>query len=97
MPTEPEDEFKIVIVSPDKVVLEATVVKALVPGVIQELAILPNHTPLYSELGQGTVTAFYKTGRTKQVDIDGGILRVRHNKVSIILGFVDDNAKKKKK
>lgn len=79
--------FDLVIVSPDETILETQAKKVLVPGTIQELAILPNHTPLYSELIKGTVVIENADGKVQEIDIDGGIIRVRRNKVSIILGF----------
>ncbi|HWS24022.1 MAG TPA: hypothetical protein VN226_06275, partial [Anaerolineales bacterium] len=51
------------------------------------LAILPNHTPLYSELINGIIKIETAEGKVQELDIDGGIIRVRRNKVSIILGF----------
>lgn len=77
----------VVIVSPDKLMLETNASKVVVPGIVQELAILPNHTPLYSELVKGTVKIETMDNKTKEIDIEGGILRVRQNKVSLILGF----------
>lgn len=81
------DSFNLIIVSPDETVLETTAKKIIVPGSIQELAILPNHTPLYSELIKGTIKIELTNGKTQEIDIDSGIIRVRRNKVSIILGF----------
>jgi F-type H+-transporting ATPase subunit epsilon len=83
-------KFSLTIVSPEELVLQVEATKVLVPGIIQELAILPNHTPLYSDLIKGTVKVFLVNGKTKEVDIEGGILRVRQNQVSIILGFGSD-------
>ncbi len=92
-----QTNFQVVIVSPDTLVLETTATKVIVPGVIQELAILPNHTPLYSELIKGTVKIFTEHEGTKEIDIDSGIIRVRRNKVSIILGFDVDIERQKPK
>jgi F-type H+-transporting ATPase subunit epsilon len=79
--------FHIVVVSPDKVLIETEATKAVVPGIMQELAILPDHTPLYTELVKGTIKIDTALGKTKEIDVEGGILRVRQNHVSIILGF----------
>lgn len=80
----------VVVVSPDQLILETDASKVVVPGVVQELAILPNHTPLYSELVKGTIRIDTEDNKTKEIDIDGGIIRVRQNKVSLILGFDSD-------
>ena len=82
-----ESVFHLIIVSPDQTVLETTARKVVVPGTLQELAILPNHIPLYSELLQGTIKIEAENGQVQEIDIEGGIIRVRRNKVSIILGF----------
>lgn len=84
------DTFQLIIVSPDKVVLETEAYKVTVPGYVQELAILPNHTPLYSELVKGTVRVETTDEKIKEIDIEGGVLRVRQNRVSIVLGFEAD-------
>ena len=79
--------LNVIIVSPDTTVLEITATKVLVPGSLQELAILPNHTPLYSELLKGVVRIETADHKHQEIDIEGGIIRVRQNRVSIILGF----------
>lgn len=80
----------VVVVSPDQLLLETEATKVIVPGAVQELAILPNHTPLYSDLIKGTIRIETVGDKTKEIDIEGGILRVRQNKVSLILGFESD-------
>lgn len=85
--------LEVIIVSPDSTVLETTAKKVMVPGSLQELAILPNHTPLYSVLLKGTIKIEAADGRLQEVDIEGGIIRVRRNRVSIILGFDQETEK----
>jgi F-type H+-transporting ATPase subunit epsilon len=87
MPIANEALLDVIIVSPDATVLETSAQKVLVPGTIQELAILPNHTPLYAELVKGVVKIENEAGKVQEIDIESGIIRVRRNKVSIILGF----------
>jgi F-type H+-transporting ATPase subunit epsilon len=82
--------LQVIIVSPDKTILEAEANRVFVPGIIQELAILPHHTPLYSELVKGVIKVEATDGTIKEIDIDSGIIRVRQNRVSIILGFDAD-------
>lgn len=89
MEVEASSEFNIVIVSPDKVVFEGKATRVTVPGTEQELAILPDHTPLYAELKKGEVVINLTGGKTETVPITSGVMRVKQNKVSIILGFSD--------
>lgn len=77
----------VVVVNPDKVLWEGKATRVVVPGFVQELSILPNHTPLYSQLKPGKVVVYPETGNSEILEIDGGIVRVKHNKVSIIVGF----------
>lgn len=86
--------FQLVIVSPDRTIYESEAKRILVPGMVQELAILPNHTPLYTELVKGTIKIDTADGKQKEVDVEGGIMRVRQNQVSIILGFETDIERK---
>lgn len=84
----PETTFDLLIVSPEKVVFEAPVTKIIVPGITQELAILPHHTPLYAQLLSGNVIIFQSTEKSPQsIPIDGGILRVKLNRASILIGY----------
>jgi len=84
---EPSTEFSLIIVSPDEVVLETTATRLMAPGVYQEIAILPDHTPLYAELKKGEVKITQSDSKEEKVPIESGIMRVKQNKVSIILGF----------
>ena len=76
-----------VVVNPDEVLWEGKATRVVVPGFIQELSILPNHTPLYSQLKPGKVVIYPENGTNETLEIDGGIVRVKHNKVSGIVGF----------
>ena len=84
---EEHSSFEIVIVSPDEVVFEDTATKVLVPGTEQELAILPDHTPLYAQVLKGDIKITLSNGSEKVVPVESGVMRVKLNKVSIILGF----------
>lgn len=79
--------MEMVVVNPDKVLWEGKATRVVVPGFVQELSILPNHTPLYSQLKPGKVVIYSEAGNNEALEIDGGIVRVKHNKVSIIVGF----------
>lgn len=83
----PNQDFSLIIVTPDEILLETKAKKVMVPGTAQELAILPDHTPLYAEVKKGTIVVTMTNGREKTIPVENGIMRVKLNKVSIILGF----------
>jgi len=82
-----KNSFKLVVVSPDEILFEDEATRLLAPGVIQEIAILPNHTPLYSELQQGNLQITKSDGQKQSIPLESGIIRVKSNRVSIITGF----------
>ncbi len=83
---EPQSNFSCVIVSPDQTLYEGQPQRVLVPGIQGDLAILPQHTPLYAELVKGKVQVS-EGSQVKEFDIDGGVIRVRENSVTIVVGF----------
>jgi F0F1-type ATP synthase epsilon subunit len=56
-----------------------------VPSMKDLITILPNHTPLITKLGKGSVTI--GTGRNKQklIDIKSGLLYVGDNEASVLV------------
>ncbi len=71
------------IVTPAKKLFSEDVRFVVVPGVMGELGILPEHTPLMSALKIGIVR-FEQDGKTYKVAINGGFVEIRNNKVSIL-------------
>jgi F-type H+-transporting ATPase subunit epsilon len=83
----PASSMVCVVVSPDAVLYEGNISKITVPGIKQELAVMPDHTPLYAQLTKGTIS-IEETGKNMQsFTIDSGIIRVRSNQVTVITGF----------
>lgn len=82
-------EFNLIIVSPDSVLLETKATKLFAPGIEQEIAILPDHTPFYAELKKGEIKVTQVDQDQKTIPVESGIMRVKQNRVSIILGFKD--------
>ena len=79
--------FKLLIVTPDEPIFEDTATRLIAPGIIQDIAILPDHTPLYSELQKGDLEITLENKQVKTIPIDGGILRAKNNQVTVITGF----------
>ena len=84
---ETDDILHVVIVNPNEVIFEDEVKKIIAPTATQEIAILPQHTPLYAELVKGEIEITTKKDKMQKIAIEGGILRVKLNRVSIIVGF----------
>lgn len=83
----PATSTNVLIVSPDEVIYEGAVKRLFVPGRYGELAILPDHTPLYAQLLKGQIRYTPESGSEQQYPIEAGILRVKQNHVTIIVGF----------
>lgn len=88
MPDEPlKHELEIIIVNPDKVVYEGIAKQAFAPGPFGEIALLPGHTPIYTELVEGKLIIEEKNGKKTEKKIDGGVVRMKKNIVKILVGF----------
>lgn len=84
--------FNLVVVTPEQTLFEGPVTKLVAPGIYQDIAILPNHTPLYAQLVSGELTLFLPDRTQSKIPLEGGIIRVRRNQVSIIVGFLETKA-----
>lgn len=82
-----KSQIHLVIVDPDKVIYEGDAIKVFLPGKVAELALLPQHTPLYSELTAGSVKVEEITGNTQDFKVDGGVAKIQNNELHILIGF----------
>jgi len=85
--TPPNTSFQVIIVSPNETIFEGQAVRFFAPGANQEIAILPDHTPLYSALHKGQIKVHGPNSQLNTFDIDSGILRVKSNQVTAIIGL----------
>jgi F-type H+-transporting ATPase subunit epsilon len=77
------DKIQLEVITPEKVALRETVDEVVVPGVGGELGILPDHTPLISQVQTGLLT--YRIGAEKrQMHVSGGFVEVLPDKVSLL-------------
>ncbi|MFC1751067.1 F0F1 ATP synthase subunit epsilon [Pseudomonadota bacterium] len=81
------DTIDLLIVSPDEVIFEDKITRLIAPGVFQDIALLPDHTPLYAELKQGDLKITKADGGKETISIETGIVRVKSNRISVITGF----------
>lgn len=74
------------IITPEKVVYKDEVSEVVVPTVNGEIAILPNHINLLTQVNPGEL--IIKKGTTAQyLAITGGFLEVSSNKISILASY----------
>lgn len=74
------------IITPEKVVYKEEVSEVIVPTVNGEVAILPNHVNLLTQVNSGEL--IIKKGVTAQyLAITGGFLEVKDNKISILADY----------
>lgn len=82
-----EELIQTLIVSPDSIIYEGKAKQLVVPSIHDDLAILPDHAPLYAEVKEGEIKLTTRSNEVKTFSAENGIMRVKQNKVSIILGF----------
>jgi F-type H+-transporting ATPase subunit epsilon len=81
------------IVTPDEKVFEGEVESATFPGSDGSFQILNNHAPMISTLGYGDmkfVKLVDKKPRETAMLIEGGVVEVRNNKVTVLAEKIHD-------
>jgi F-type H+-transporting ATPase subunit epsilon len=77
------EKINLEVVTPERLVLREAVDEVIVPGLNGELGILPNHTPLISQLKTGILT--YRQGaERKQLHVSGGFVEILPESVSVL-------------
>ena len=72
------------IATPERFLLKEKVAEVEVPGLNGELGILPDHAPLISELGCGSLTFRVEGGQRKVLAICKGYVEVAANHVRVL-------------
>ena len=73
------------IVSAEKIVLQGEVESILLPGMMGDFMVLPNHGDCISSLRPGFLEAETDKNEKKRLFISGGIIEVLNNNVSILV------------
>jgi F-type H+-transporting ATPase subunit epsilon len=77
------DKINLEVITPERLVLRAPVDEVVVPGLDGELGILPDHSPLISQLRTGVLS--YRLGNErKQMHVSGGFVEVLADRVSVL-------------
>lgn len=74
------------IITPEKVIYEDEVAEIVVPTVNGEIAILPNHINLLTQVNPGELV-IQKGASQQYLAVTGGFLEVRDNKVSVLAEY----------
>ena len=77
------DKLNLEVITPEKLSLNEQVDEVVVPGINGELGILPEHTPLISQLKTGILT--YRQGQqNNRMHVSGGFVEVAADRVSVL-------------
>ena len=79
------DKISASIVSAEKIVVQEDVLSILVPGMMGDFLVLPNHGDCISSLRPGFLEAETDKNEKKRLFISGGIIEVLNNNVSILV------------
>ncbi len=74
------------IITPEKVVFSEEIEELIVPTVNGEIAILPHHVNLLTQLEPGEMTIKQK-GKMQHMAVTGGFLQIANNKISLLSDY----------
>jgi F-type H+-transporting ATPase subunit epsilon len=77
------DKLNLEVITPEKLALKEQVDEVVVPGLGGELGILPDHTPLISQLKTG-ILSYRRGGESRQMHVSGGFVEVAGDHVSVL-------------
>jgi F-type H+-transporting ATPase subunit epsilon len=76
--------MKIEIITPDRKVFEGDIKSVRVPGKKGSFQVLKDHAPIVSTLESGNVIIVDEAGNEKIVEIDGGVIEVKANRIILL-------------
>lgn len=74
------------IITPEKTLVDQEADEVVVPTTTGELAILPHHVPLITQVAPGIMTIKHN-GKEEHVAIDGGFIEITEKTVNILADF----------
>jgi F-type H+-transporting ATPase subunit epsilon len=77
--------LRVKIINPDELVFEGETEFIVAPGEHGDLGVMPGHTPMFAELKHGTI--HLSKPAEQSFDIEAGILKVRADEVTILIGL----------
>ncbi|MBO0860555.1 MAG: F0F1 ATP synthase subunit epsilon [Chloracidobacterium sp.] len=77
------DKLNLEVITPERLVLREQVDEVVAPAINGELGVLPEHTPLISQLKTGVLT--YRQGnQSRRMHVSGGFIEVAPDSVSVL-------------
>ncbi|HKK42645.1 MAG TPA: ATP synthase F1 subunit epsilon [Bacteroidales bacterium] len=76
--------MRIEIITPDKRVYDGDIKSVRVPGKKGSFQVLKDHAPIISTLDSGNVIVVDMAGVEKIIEIDGGVIEVKANKIILL-------------
>lgn len=80
--------MQIEIVSPDEKIFSGEIHLIQLPGITGSFEIMNNHAPIISALKTGKLKIISKEGEVTFFEIDGGVVEVSNNKVTVLTNKV---------
>jgi F-type H+-transporting ATPase subunit epsilon len=77
------DKLNLEVITPERLVLREQVDEVVAPGLNGELGILPEHTPLISQLKTG-VLSYRQGNQSRRLHVSGGFVEVASDSVSVL-------------
>lgn len=74
------------IISPEKIIFEGEADEIIAPTTTGEIAVLPNHTEMVTQLSDGEITVKVKEKDT-HIAVTGGFLQILEGEVNIIADY----------
>jgi F-type H+-transporting ATPase subunit epsilon len=75
----------VVITKVDEIFFDGEAESATFPATSGQMTVLVNHEPLITTLKRGTIVVRSKDEGEKSIEIEGGVLEVRHDGATVIL------------
>jgi F-type H+-transporting ATPase subunit epsilon len=72
------------IITPEKTLYQGEINLINVPGSKGSFTVLKNHAPLISTLEKGELRIVTKDKKTETIEIEGGIIEVKKNKIIVL-------------
>ena len=77
------DKLNLEVITAEKLALREEVDEVIVPGLDGELGILPDHTPLISQLKTG-ILSYRQGAQSRRMHVSGGFVEVASDRVSVL-------------
>jgi len=77
--------MEVEILSPDKIITKQKIKSIKLPGKLSSFTVLYNHAPIISILEKGTIVLTLNDNTKKVIEVNGGIVEVKKNKISVLL------------